>query len=70
MIRSAFCSEDLVQEMHHITMARNANLGRKQFGALELLNAITDYGLESTFPILSVSLMMFLTAPVRIASVQ
>ena len=26
------CSEDLVQEMNHITMVHNANFGRKQLG--------------------------------------
>ena len=33
-------SEDLVQEMNHLTMVHNAKLGRKQMGALELLNAL------------------------------
>ena len=33
-------SEDLVPEMNHITMVHIANFGRKQMGALELLNAM------------------------------
>ena len=32
--------EDLVQEMNYIKMVHNANFGRKQLGALELLNAL------------------------------
>ena len=35
------CSkEDFVQEINYITMVYNANFGRKQLGALELLNAL------------------------------
>ena len=63
-------SEDLVQEMNHITMVHNANFGRKQLGALELLNALPEYRLESIFPNLSVSLRMFLTAPATVASAE
>jgi len=33
---------DLVQEMNHITMVHNANIGRKQLGALGLLNALAE----------------------------
>ena len=36
-------SEDLVQEMNHITMVHNANFGRKQLGALEQLDALAEY---------------------------
>jgi len=36
---------DLVQEMNHITIVHNANFGRKQLGALELLNALSEYKL-------------------------
>jgi len=54
---------DLVQEMNHITMVRNANFGRKQLGALERLNALAEYKLESVFSKLSVRLRTFLTAP-------
>ena len=63
-------SEDLVQEMNHITMVHNANCGRKQLGALELLNALTEYRLKSIFSNLCVSLRMFLTAPVTVTSVE
>ena len=62
-------SEGLVQEMNHI-MVHNANFGRKQLGALELLNALAEYRLESIFPNLSVSLRMFLTAPATVASAE
>ena len=55
-------SEDLVQEMNHITMVHNANFGTKQLGPLELLNALAEYRLESIFPNLSVSLRMFLNS--------
>ena len=63
-------SEDLVQEMNHTTMVHNANSGRKQLGALELLNALAEYRLESIFPNLSVGLGMFLTAPVTVTSAR
>ena len=63
-------SEDLVQEMNHITMVHNANFGTKQLGALELLNALAECRLESIFPNLSVSLRMFLTAPATVASAE
>ena len=63
-------SEDLVQEKNHITMVHNANFGRKQLGALELLNALAEYRLESIFLNLSVSLRMFLTAPITVASAE
>ena len=61
-------SENLVQEKNHITMVHNANFGRKQLGALELLNTLAEYRLESIFPNLSVRLSMFLTAPVTVVS--
>ena len=60
--------EDFVQEMNHITVVHNANFGRKQLGALDLLNALAEYRLESIFPNLSVSLRMFLAAPATVAS--
>ena len=47
-------------------MIYNANFGRKQLDALELLNALAEYRLESIFPNLSVSLRMFLTARGRV----
>ena len=62
--------EDLEQEMNHITMVHNANLVRKQLGALELLNALAEYRLESIFSNLSVSLRMFLIAPATKASAE
>ena len=49
-------------------MVYNANFGRKQLGALELLNALAEYRLESIFLNLSVSLRMFFTAPATVAS--
>ena len=60
--------EDLVEEMDHITMVHNAIFGRKQLDALELLNALAEYRLESIFPNFSVSLRVFLTAPATVAS--
>ena len=39
-------SEDLVQEMNHITMVHNANFGIKPLGAFELLNALAEYRLD------------------------
>ena len=63
-------TEDLVQEMYHITMVHNANFGRKQLDALELLNALAEYRLQSIFPNLTVSLRMFLTAPAAVASAE
>ena len=59
--------EDFVQETNHTTVVHNANFGRKQLGALELLNALAEYRLESIFFNLSVSLKMFLTAPATVA---
>ena len=63
-------TEDIVQEMNHITMIHNTNFGRKQLGELELLNALENYRLESIFLNLSDSLRMFLTAPVTVASAE
>ena len=54
--------------MIHIAMVHDANFGRKQLGVLELLNALAEYRLESVFPKVSVSLIMFLTAPATVAS--
>ena len=51
-------------------MVHNANFGIKQLGALELLNALAEYRLESIFPNLTVSLRMFLTVPATIASAE
>ena len=51
-------------------MVLNANFGRKQLDALELLNASAEYRLESIFPNLSISLRMFLTAPATVASAE
>ena len=62
--------DDLVQEMNHITMVHHANFGIKRLSALELLNALAEYRLKSTFPNLSVSLRMFLTAPATIPSAE
>ena len=62
--------ENLVQEMNHITMVHNANFGRKQLSALELVNALGEYRLEGIFSNLSVSLRMFRTAPVTITSAE
>ena len=36
-------SNEVVQEMNHITMIRNVNYGKKQMGALELLSLIRKY---------------------------
>ena len=63
-------SEDLVLEMNHIIMVSNANCGRKQLGIFELLNALAEHIFESIFPNLSVSLRMYLTAPVTAASAE
>ena len=60
-------SEDLVQELNHIAMVHDSSFGIKQSGALELLNALAEYRLESIFRKLSVSLRMFLTAPATVA---
>ena len=42
-------SDDYVQEMNRTAMVHNANFGRKQLGALELLNALAEYIIESLF---------------------
>ena len=61
----------LCQVLHlHHNVNRNANFGRKQMSALELLNALAEYRLESIFPNLSVSLRMFFTAPATVALVK
>ena len=62
--------EDVVQKLNHITMIHNVNFGRKQLGALELLNALAEYRLENIFPNLSISLRMFLAAPATVASAK
>ena len=62
--------EDFVQKISHITTVYHANFGSKQLGAMELLNALAEYRLESVFPNLSVSLKMFLTAPATVASAE
>ena len=51
-------------------MIQNANFGRRQLGALELSNALAEYRLECIFFNLGVSLKMFHTAPVIVASVE
>ena len=63
-------SEDLVQEMNHITMVHNANFGRKLLDAFLLLNSLGEYRLESIFPNLSVNLRIFLTASATVASAE
>ena len=63
--------EDHVQEINHITIVHNANLGRKQLGVLELLNALAEYSrLESILPYLSVSWRMLPRPPVTVASAE
>ena len=62
--------KDLVQEMNHITMVHNANFGRKQLGAFELLNALAEYKLETIFPNLSVSLRICLTVSSIVGSAE
>ena len=62
--------EDFVQEINHIILVHNAKFGRKKVGALELLNVLTEYRLESILPNLSVSLRIFLTAPATAASAE
>ena len=57
-------------ELNHIAMVHNANFGKKLLGALERLKALADYRLESIFSNLSVSLRMFLAAPVTVASAE
>ena len=61
-------SEDLMQEINHIRMVHNANLVRTQLDALELLNVLAQYILESIFPNLCVNLRVFLSAPATVAS--
>ena len=53
-------------------ISHNAHFGRKQLGALELLNALAEYKLESIFPNLnlSVSLRMFFSVPSTEASAE
>ena len=51
-------------------MVHNANFGIKQLGALEQLNALAEYRLESIFPNLTVSLRMFLMVPATISSAE
>ena len=63
-------SYDLVLEMNDIIMVHNANFGRKQLSALELLNSLAVFRFESIFPNLSVSLRMYLTAPTTATSAE
>ena len=63
-------SEDPVQEMNHIRIVSIGIFGGKQLGALELLNALTEYRLSSIFSKLSVSLRIFRTAPVTATSAE
>ena len=51
-------------------LVHNANFFGKMLGELELLDALAEYRLESIFPNLSVSLRMFHTAPVTVASAE
>lgn len=59
--------EDFLQEIIHLTMVHNANFGKEQLGALELLNALANSKLENIFPNISVSSRMSLTAPATVA---
>ena len=63
-------NEDLVQVMNFISMVHNAYLGRKLLGGLELLNALIECRLESIFFNLSISLRMFIIAPVTVGSAE
>ena len=45
--KEIYIKEDFVQEINHKAMVHNANFVRKQLGALELLNALAEYQLES-----------------------
>ena len=52
--------------MNHITKVHNTNFGRKQLDALDLLDALAEYRLESV----SFSFSMFRIAPVTVASAE
>ena len=61
-------SENLAREMNHIKMVHSANFGGKPLGVWELLNSLAEYIFGGLFHSLCVSLMIFLAAPVTVAS--
>eukprot|EP00731_Ephydatia_muelleri_P000596 Em0001g596a len=63
-------SKDLVKEMILLKKISLANLGDVQLSPLQLLNKLHDVRLESLFPNICISLRIFCTLPVTVASAE
>ena len=62
------CYDQLKEEMLHLKVIHSANLGSGDIQPLELLNKIVDMKLEEIFPNVCISLRIFCTLPVTIAT--
>eukprot|EP00731_Ephydatia_muelleri_P006012 Em0003g260a len=63
-------SKEMVEEMMLLKKIRHANLGDVQMSPLQLLNKLHDACLESLFPNVCISLRIFCTLPVTVASAE
>ena len=63
-------SKEMVEEMMLLKKIRHANLGDVQMSPLQLLNKLHDVRLESLFPNVCISLRIFCTLPVTVASAE
>ena len=63
-------SKEMVEEMMLLKKIRHANLGDVQMSPLQLLNKLHDARLESLFPNVCISLRIFCTLPVTVASAE
>ena len=63
-------SKEMVEEMILLKKIRHANLGDVQMSPLQLLNKLHDVRLESLFPNVCISLRIFCTLPVTVASAE
>ena len=62
------CYDQLKEEMLHLKVIHSANLGSGDIRPLELRNKIVDMKLEEIFPNVCISLRIFCTLPVTIAT--
>ena len=63
-------SKEMVEEMMLLKKIRHTNLGDVQMSPLQLLNKLHDARLESLFPNVCISLRIFCTLPVTVASAE
>ena len=62
--------DELLEEIKSLKLIHTANFGQKRLTPLMLLNQIIEKKFEQLFPYLTISLRIFLTLPVTVASAE